>query len=71
MSEPSPLAFTSVPGAAWPGAIWPGNVGGALSEPVVFSAGDAQWAWDIGAARLAWQAGNARWAWTVGAARNT
>ena len=40
------------------------------SEPVVFTVGDARWAWDVGAARQAWAAGDAEWVWTVGAARN-
>lgn len=55
MSEPSPAAFSSVPGAAWPGAIQPGAAGTVTGTPndVLFAFGDARWAWTFGAPRNA------------------
>ena len=53
MASPSLPAFGAVPGIAWPGAIWPGNASAEepVPEYVIFSAGDARWAWTVGAAR--------------------
>ena len=46
------VSFPAVPGLATPGAATPGDPGSAqvTSSEIVFSIGDARWAWGIGSA---------------------